>query len=86
MEWTAEIFEKSRERDGMVKSGVGGAEFRSGLGFLRWWSLMREWNFSATSASSGDRAAIFGFSLILVSSDSSPRSEVGVEEYNLKKR
>lgn len=69
-EWTAEIWEKSREREGIVKLGLGGEALESGLGFLRWWSLMREWSLSAIRVSSADKlvmavvGAVWGLSFL----------------------
>lgn len=37
-----ESLEKSKVREGMVRSGFRG-DGLLGLGFLRWWSLIREW-------------------------------------------
>lgn len=37
-----ESLEKSKEREGMVRSGFRG-DGLLGLGFLRWWSLIKEW-------------------------------------------
>lgn len=43
IEWAVEIWEKPREREGIVKSWFrDGLELELGLGFLRWWSLIRE--------------------------------------------
>lgn len=37
-----ESLEKSKEREGRVRSGFSG-DGLLGLGFLRWWSLIKEW-------------------------------------------
>lgn len=55
-ESTGEIFEKEREREGMVKLGFKKLGFSSGkLGFLRKWSLIKEWKLSAIWESRGER-------------------------------
>lgn len=59
MESVAATREKSKERVGIVKFGVRGVGLGLGFGFLRWWSLMREWNFSASWVSAGDSLVSF---------------------------
>lgn len=54
MDSTVEILEKSKERVGRVKLGFGGMR----LGFLRWWSLIRAWNFSDIRVSAGDKSTV----------------------------
>lgn len=47
--------EKEWERDGIV--WVGEIGLGLGLGFLRWWDLIRAWKVSARVASSAESAA-----------------------------
>lgn len=68
------------EREGKVKLGVGGVEFGSGLGFLRWCSLIKERNCSATRVSSGERAAGWDFTVVSASAASTSCSGVDTEE------
>lgn len=75
-----EILEKSREREGMVKLGDGGVEFGSGLGFLRWFSLIKERNCSATWVSSGESAAGWGFTVVSATAPSTSCGGVDTEE------
>ncbi|KAL6982652.1 hypothetical protein U1Q18_016039, partial [Sarracenia purpurea var. burkii] len=54
----AEVLEKSMERVGMVKLGHGRVGLGFGQGFLRWCSLIRANNLSATRVSDGDNSRL----------------------------
>lgn len=88
-DWAAEIWEKSKERVGLVKLGFEGLEL--GFGFLRWWSLIKAWNFSEVRVSAGD-SSILGTTVSSSSAASFSRSsfsrvaEVEEEEKVLKQQ
>ena len=70
------ICEKSIDREGIVKLGVGSG---SGLGFLRWWSLIKECILSAIRVSSGVKEMFGSFLVSLLFVSSSSLSEVEEE-------
>lgn len=64
--------ENAAEREGIVKVGFKGLGFKeSKLGFLRWWSLIKEWSFSATWDSRGERLEVVEGTIEWSSSSSS---------------